>query len=315
MATHYKITQHDINAFTLIELLLVIAVASILAAVGIMSYRRYFEENRVDKVAISMQHVLEAAMAFYVDNSKWPTNRSCDNPGPDQQEFVDNYLPNQNYQSYYGTNFCWAATGSTQRLFWVAVQIPAQGDQTIHIAKRLASRLPNAIATSDPSVQDPQDNPCTATECYVRAEVTVPGVSSNATSEIALAAIGDCRTNQVMHSGTATCSDISDPGNQKYRIEFKACAAGMKPILRISPNFIHFPSTGVGWAISNMQALSAEDCTTTPDVNGHEQCNAEVTVNVCTNILKCEPSNLKNVGDATVGASYVVSCNRPERNS
>lgn len=301
------------KAFTLIELLLVIAVASILAAVGIMSYRRYFEANRIDKVAISMQHVLEAAMAFYVDRSKWPQNHDCDGSGVIQQDFLNNYLPNRSYESYYGTNFCWQSAGDTQRLFWVAVQIPEEGDETLSIAKRLAARLPNAVATSDPDASDPTSNPCTQNQCYVRAEITVPGMSSNAVSDMTLAAIGDCRTNQIIRSGSATCTDTSDPGNQKYRIDFKACPAGMKPNLRISPNFIQFPTSGVGWAISQMQAASAEDCTEAADVDGNEQCNAVVNVNVCTDILKCAPKNLKSFGGSSVGASYVVSCNRQER--
>ena len=314
MVMRKVINKKSILAFTLIELLLVIAVASILAAVGIMSYRRYFKANRIDKVAISMQHVLEAAMAFYVDKSKWPNNRSCNSPGPDQQDFVDNYLPNKNYQSYYGTDFCWEEAGNTHRLFWVAVQIPEEGDETVNIAKRLASRLPNAITTSDPDANDPEGNPCTDSHCFVRAEITVPGVSSNAVTDMTLAAIGDCRTNQTIHSGTATCYDTSDSGNQKYKVEFKACPVGMTPNLRISPNFISFPLSGVGWVINKMQAYSTGDCTAAVDANQNEHCDAVVDVSICSDLLKCNLHNAKEFAGVSVGASYVVSCNRPEGN-
>lgn len=302
------VSDKKITAFTLIELLLVIAVASILTAIGIMSYRRYFQVNRIDKVAISMQHVLEAAMAYYVDNSKWPATVA----GSERENFIDNYLPNRSDKSYYGSDFQWGVSGIGQHLFWVAVQIPVQGDETITTAKRLAARLPNAITTSDPETDDPAQTPCTNQQCYVRAEITVPGLQSQQQSQVTLAAIGDCKTGQTVQSGTATCFDQSDAGNQKYRIEFKSCPEGMQPNLRINPNFISFPSSNVGWAISQIKAVSLDDCSQFADTKGNEACDAVVNVDVCTDILKCRPKDVKNFAGATVGASYVISCNQKQ---
>lgn len=301
------------RAFTLVELLLVIAVISILAAVGIMSYRRYFQVNRIDKVAISMQHVLEAAMAFYVDNDAWPSDNSCDGPGPTQQEFINNYLPNASYRSYYGTNYCWEAAGNIdpKRLFWVALNIPGAGSDRINIAKRLASRLPNAITTSDPASPDPTPPPCDNNNCYVRAEITVPGASTNAVQSVSLAASGDCHSNTTTPnaSNTGSCADTSSSGTQQYTITFDSCPVGTAPNLRINPNFITVPRTHVGPVLSDI-AASPGSCTSVADPStGQERCDAQITVTVCTPNGRhdCLEKNIKLLG-GQVGASYMVAC-------
>jgi prepilin-type N-terminal cleavage/methylation domain-containing protein len=298
------------KGFTLIELLLVIAIISILAAVGIMSYRRYFQVNRIDKVAISIQHVLEGAMAFYVDKSEWPADRDCDGSGGDIHEFVDNYLPNANYKSYYGTDFCWEKAGDTSKLFWVAVKIPGDGTDNLNVAKRLAARLPNAIVTSTPDSDDSPAPACDATDCYVRAEITVPGVSSNAQQSVSLAATGDCHPGVPTPnaSRTGSCTDASSGGQQQYSISFKACSANATPNLRINPNYVVVPRSHNGYNLVGMNATPGT-CTTTPDAQGKETCPATLYVSVCTPNGRhdCSESNIKSMG-GQVGASYLITC-------
>lgn len=299
---------HDCG-FTLIELLLVIAVISVLAAVGIMSFRRSFQENRIDKVAIGMQHVLEAAMAYYVDQNEWPANHACDGTGGDTTDFVTNYLPNSNTKSFYGTDYCWEKAGDTNRLFWVAVKIPGDGVENLAVAKRLAARLPNAIATNDPDTTTIPAPACDASDCFVRAEITVPGTASNNIQQSSIAATGECHgTSTPNAANTGTCTDSSSGGQQQYSITFPACASGTEPSLNVSPNYIELPHTQTGYTLQGMQAMPGT-CTTTADPSGLESCSVAVAVTVCkpNGPNNCSEVNIKGLG-GQAGASYIVSC-------
>ena len=68
------------HGFTLVELLLVIAVVSIMTAIGISTYRRHFQSTRAEKVSLEIQQVLEAAMAYHTDQGQWPAQRICQAP-------------------------------------------------------------------------------------------------------------------------------------------------------------------------------------------------------------------------------------------
>lgn len=313
------------RGFTLVELLLVIAVLSIIAALGIMSYRRYFETSRLDKVAIGMQHVLEAAMAYYIDNdATWPNPRNCDASEPQQDSFVTKYLPNGNYVSYFGTDYCWHDAGAgtvpeQHRLFWVALKIPGMAPDNALIAERLASRLPNAVATSDPTSSNESAPPsCENDLCFVRAEITVPGGGS--VSGTVVAATGHCQAGQTIPSGTGSCAPLSNLNvsagansyTSAYTITFKACPAGKHPILTISPNFISMPRTRNGLPIVRVEAYGLYDdqsnCSTTA-VNEKQTCSAAVLVTDCKPNGRddCYEQNISADG-GTVGATYIINC-------
>lgn len=306
------------SAFTLIELLLVIAVLSIISALGIMSYRRYFQAKRIDKVAIGMQHVLQAAMSYYVDhNATWPQAHDCGDSAADTSDFVTTYLPNGRYRSYFGSDYCWQDAGAgtaprQHRLFWVAVSVPGKSPDNVAIAKQLAGRLPNAIATSDPSSANDTPAPvCTEDHCFVRAEITVPGLGAQHNSSTGLAAAGNCE------QGTTTpnemggnCADqvVSDLNNQGYRISFKACPSSMHPDIVVDPNFVSLPRSHNGSSLVTLSA-KGDTCDTTVDTSGNETCTVSVVATICVGNgpHNCKEANVKNYG-GSVGASYIISC-------
>ena len=122
------------KGFTLIEVLLVIVILAVITSMGINMYRRHAQAFRVDKIAIEMQHVVEAALSYNVHNSgNWPAPASspatdlCNGttPIPTGNSFIDDYIPNGQYgvESSLGTNFCWDQHSGTQR-FWVALKLP-----------------------------------------------------------------------------------------------------------------------------------------------------------------------------------------------
>ncbi len=294
-----------------------IAVVSIIAALGLLGYRRYFEENRIDKVAISMQHLLEAAMAYYVDNHKWPQAHDCD-AANDPDAFVQDYVPNADIKSYFGGNFCWHdagagvsdATPGSGRLFWTAINIPVPGTKRLIVAKRLAARLPNAVATSAPESDEIPLPACNDQNCFVRAEITVPGTTTNAIAGSTIAAVGECHTHQNIPSTSGDCRDISNSGNQRYHITSKACPVGTKPVLSINPNFIIMPpNSQSGFKITQMHA-QALGCSQDSE---HSMCDAAVTVATCARPNKCgEPRDIKTYSGTTVGANYILICNPVE---
>lgn len=295
------------KAFTLIELLLVIAIISILAAVGVMTYRQSFQTNRVDKVSIEMQHVLEAAMAFYVDNNAWPEAQPCDS-SIQTNTFVTNYLPNGNAMSPLGHNYCWGqAGGSTNRLFWVAVQIPGNATDSLATATRIAAHLPNAVTTSAPDQPDIPAAACASDTCFVRAEITVPGASTNAVSSLSIAASGDCQTGKTIpNTGGGNCIDTSMAQLQTYQISFTSCPMGTQPVLTANPNFITYPQLdgGNSPAVSSAQSMG---CTNSPGAN-QGNCKLNVVVQVCVGITgQCTTKNV-----TAAGASYIIVCEKTQ---
>lgn len=307
---HKHLSKHA--GFTLIELLLVIAVLSIIAAAGIMQYRRSFKENRAEKVAIGMQHVLEAAMSFYIDKGKWPESLACGDT-PEVNDFIQDYLPNGETTSPMGGTYCWQDTGAgTQaqqhRLFWVSIKVPGEAESVQAMANRIAARLPNAITTNDPTSTQQPAPACTHDACYVRAEVTVPGAGSASAGSNVVAA-GSCQPGKTIHAGTANCQDVSTSNQQLYHITFKACPASTQAQLTISPNYVRSPNSSLGFYLTNFTAAQLGTCTKQPDSNDHESCRAQVIAETCKldRHGHCQQTDIKQLGGAS-GASYLVMC-------
>lgn len=65
-----------LNAFTLIELTLVIAVVAVLMLIGAQFYKQQREHNAVKQTAVEMQQIAQAAQTYYVSdtNNYWPTD-------------------------------------------------------------------------------------------------------------------------------------------------------------------------------------------------------------------------------------------------
>lgn len=307
-----KILRKVQTGFTLIELLLVIAILSIIVSLGILQYRRSFLANRVEKTAIGMQHVLEAALSFYVDKNAWPDALACGDT-PTATDFIQDYLPNGETKSPMGASYCWQDTGAgTQpqqhRLFWVALKVPGEADSARATANQIAARLPNAITTSEPTSDEQPAPSCTDDACYVRAEVTVPGSGSPSGGSNIVAA-GSCQPGKTIHAGTANCQDVSTSNQQLYHITFKACPASTQAQLTVSPNFVQMPSSKLDFYLSNLSAMQINTCTTQPDDRGQEACQAQVIAQTCKPNRHgyCQQTDVKQLGGAS-GASYLVMC-------
>jgi prepilin-type N-terminal cleavage/methylation domain-containing protein len=209
------------NGYTLIELLLVVTILALIAAVGVKAYRDKAQSDRVNIAALNIQHVLESGMAYNVANKGlWPksnwTNKCVSSQTDD---FVQNYLPNEATQSNFGTPLCWSGDAKpgdqSAKRFWAAIKIPGNDPTTVsNTAKRIAARLPNAVITNDPSIESSgtaPSNTCGAGDCYIKAAVSVPSASSTALLKTYVAGMGYCNGDSI-DSPSLYAHGVQQPG-------------------------------------------------------------------------------------------------------
>jgi len=295
-------TNKPQRGFTLIEILLVIAVIAVIASLAILTYRGHSQTTRIEKSALELQQVLEAALAYNADQAQWPANNSalpsC-TPTAAANTFVNGYLPNARTTDAFGANYCWSKAGTSDRLFWVAIPVPGN-DQAM--AKRIAARLPNAIITSDPTSATMPACVDNAT-CYVRSEVAQPGLTtSNVTHEY------------VATSGSYTCSKTQGCNAATQHVTFKACAPNTTPHIYGAPTRFQLPTPGSaddpGFILKEVSTSGS--CNATPDASGNQSCDMTVNVSICATSpsTACVATNIFQFGatPAVVGASYTVMC-------
>lgn len=298
------------RGYTLIEMLFVIALIAVIASFAIATYRSHAQTERIDKAAIEMQQVLEAALTFHAINHHWPENNNqipqCyPNQNPRLRNFIQHYLPNSNVIDNFGKPFCWGSRGGNDRikaLFWVAISVPNQNE---NMAKRIAARLPNAIVTSEPNRLSVPAPPCNPMGCYVRAEVPRPGAQVNENHDFFVSS-GVCKTSQKIITKQSICEDTNVPGQQIYKITFRACPTGMVPQVVAAPNFLTMPPAQISNPIYQLNA-SAISCIKNADNQQYASCTIRVVANICWS-RHCQPKNIKTLPGGKIGATYQVAC-------
>lgn len=273
MGSGTKKNRRNQNGYTLIELLLVVAVISLIAVLGVKTYRDKSESDRVNIAALNIQHVLESGIAYNVaNNGLWPQNNwnpcnstSPNSTPPQDDNFVKNFLPNESNQSNFGSPVCWSGDGDPNdpaqeqksNRFWAAVTTGKDANAA-NLAKRIAARLPNAIITNNPNQENTApSNTCDGVNpCYVKAVVTMPSVSSGNSSTY-IAGIGYCdgsknagerqkgwdentsctRTTLGEQYPKLAGNDSADNSLGQYAILF-SCKANEIPSVYLTPNYI-----------------------------------------------------------------------------
>lgn len=177
-----KITRHNIIGITLVEMLLVLTIISMMLYMGIGYFQNRTESIRIDRTSMQMQQILNAALAFYVLNGRWPTALS---------ELQGNYLPPAflPYVSPWGGAYNIAVRTDTASpatfppQFYVWTSIP--GNKGMVNAMAVSTSLPlsyTSASTGTPGSTPPLAvNSCSAFSlaCSVVASVQIPGQNLN----------------------------------------------------------------------------------------------------------------------------------------
>lgn len=179
--------------FTLVEMLLVMVIIGVILFAGI----RYFEQKtlqmRMDRTTLQMQQILNAALAYYVNNGTWPANLAC-LQGSGGSSCSTAYLPPV---GTFGTNpwgQVYNVTSSAQ-LFYVYTAITQAASNTTGTARAtanvIAGTLPLAYTSNDTSGTPPDaSSTCTATgNCQVVASINIPGQNLNNATAINFAGL------------------------------------------------------------------------------------------------------------------------------
>jgi prepilin-type N-terminal cleavage/methylation domain-containing protein len=133
------------SAFTLIELLFVIAIIGVMASIGISYMSKRAEDAKIKKTVLQIQQLLEAGVNYYVAQESWPSSGSTSQikcPADAEEAFCP-YIPDLEVmlENPWGgkDGYKWESTGKRGN-FKVSTTVPQK-----NIATRVAAILPNAI--------------------------------------------------------------------------------------------------------------------------------------------------------------------------
>ena len=172
--------------FTLLELMLVVALLGILATVGLSTYRLRLQQQQLQHTSQQMQQILQAAMAYSVDQNKWPSAL--------QDMDFEAYLPQTLAQAQNPWQQPYRLMHPSAHRLGLGTVLPNKA-----LAERLAASLPNAkvLGVASGAVG-------------VVSEITVPGQVSAAKGGVQIIATG---TWQGMRDGqTRQVNDLSCGG-------------------------------------------------------------------------------------------------------
>lgn len=167
--------MNDNKGFTLIELMLAIAVMAALVIVGLNAYQQKMQNNKIERAALQIQNWLQAGLAFRVNNKEqWPESTS--------QLIIQGYI--RSFSNPWRTcvidhpELCFEVMSSDpKKNFSVAMKLPVNVPHSDLIAQQIANRLPNA------SVEQ------RGTDYFIIADVPFPAYSSYLKDQIIIKGI------------------------------------------------------------------------------------------------------------------------------
>ncbi len=190
--------QKKVKGFTLLEIMLVLAIASSLFVLLMNYSTQKAAELRRDKTVLQVQQILNAGMSFYLNKGYWPlVGATISSTGCGAATWTDtsvlrpNYIPtnliNNSYAKQYYVTCSTAANGGN---FYVAFQVDTAANASI-----IAGKLPLAY-TSSVSLPGAGAPPVAAASgTTVIASVNIPGQNLNNARSINFAGVyysGSC---------------------------------------------------------------------------------------------------------------------------
>ncbi len=179
-----------LHGFTLLEMLLVmVIVASIILMV--MTYTTtQVDETKRDVTVKQYEQILNAGLAYYINNSTWPNTIN---------DLINgNYLPNKTINNPWASGYTFyqdATTGTFSICSTIMGSTFASGGHARNTAAResniIANQLPMGyVANSCPaSASAPAPTPCGGVPCAVISAVNIPGQNLNNARSINFAGV------------------------------------------------------------------------------------------------------------------------------
>lgn len=169
--------------FTLVEMLLVLAIVGIMIGLSIGYVNQRTRALNIDRASLQMQQILNAGMAYYVNNSQWPADiATLQQAGYLPVTAVAGQIP-----SPWGTNYVAAPNAANPGnvppipagiVFQVSMSFPANMANSAAFAQILAGKLP--LGTVNTTVTPPPPPPPVippSSTTTVTASVNIPGQS------------------------------------------------------------------------------------------------------------------------------------------
>ena len=184
------------RGFSLIEILLVMVIISIFlyAMIGYMQQKA--ETQRVTRTGWQMQQILNAGLAYYVENGQWPSQLSA---------LEGKYLPSTPLTNSWGQPYQiyrYPVTTTNPRLFYVYTTVAGAAGSTsaATAARRIAGLLPLSYVSARPGVSglppaQGAANDCDKGNCMVVGMVNIPSQNINRATAVNFAGVyrhGSC---------------------------------------------------------------------------------------------------------------------------
>ena len=133
------ISSNKTKGFTLVELLIVIVVIAILAAISIVAYNGVTNKARDDERATDARNIINAAAAYNSEKDKWPTDTEIKGfdtikLSKNAKDNIGNTAPGPNDKSKYLYELCGTApnvTGAKVTYWKDIIEGSAQHEQVI----------------------------------------------------------------------------------------------------------------------------------------------------------------------------------------
>lgn len=169
------------SGFTLLEMLLVLVIASAMLSMFLTYTTTKADQMRRERTSMQMQQILNASLSYYLTNGAWPTSIANLQSG--------GFLPTAPLTNPWGQSYSLASATATSPMIYVSTQTATPVDAYI-----ISGMLPLSYATTNTTGTPPQPDasckgPASPGCNIVAAGVNIPGQNLNNARSVNFASV------------------------------------------------------------------------------------------------------------------------------